>query len=248
MHDKTINATIFFSSQAVYNSLELWFGDGSNQTIDILDQLERKKSYFGIPFNFNDSNSLAANTGPFILSSAEARFDSNLIGFEINAALSGNLNISILINQNTCKSSLSCANYFNEYERMVGFQNLWSAILPVKEGFNRIYLGKKVKMPKYSILYVNTQGSSARLFVEKNSRAFYGDYELSGSNLKRLDLFENWRIQLNALIEEEYYDYSFNIIHQYDLVNIYNLTFNFSNGIFSYAFDTSYRILNSNFN
>lgn len=247
MFNKTINATIFLSSQAVYNSLDIDFGDENNLTINIDDHSQRLKSYFGIDFNLNETNLAQMDSGLYVSSNAESKIDSNLVGFEMNVAVAGNLFIHIMsTNEQICKTFQSCANYFSEYQTFTGFQTVWSKVLSVTKGHNKIYLDKKIKITKNSVFYLDMYSYSARLFIEKNSATLYTDFKLSGTNLERFDNFANWRIQLNALIEEKYYDYTFNIVYQYDFVNLYNLTLNFSNEKLNFIYKTKYQILNSN--
>lgn len=116
----------------------------------------------------------------------------------------------------------------------------------VQLGFNKITLdsSKQVKKGSMAILYLSS--SSPDIYIDTSGKANYSDYTLSSSRLQKLNSSFNYRLDLNCLIEQTYYLYSFDLWHQYDETKNYNVSFKFFSQSLEITVYKSFNILNSN--
>lgn len=69
-------------------------------------------SYFGLEIDQQTIKSVKTGAYTYILTNTEFKFDATLIGYEINVATTGTINLYILkIDETLCGETISCSEY-----------------------------------------------------------------------------------------------------------------------------------------
>ncbi|CAF1074664.1 unnamed protein product, partial [Brachionus calyciflorus] len=160
-------------------------------------------SYFGfkVPNNITEPVSFFKN-GDFLLPLTEAKFDANLIGFE-GYALGTGTYTTFIATLNSCGEKDTCLkSIINSEPNSPISNNQFLIEIPSVYGYNRFYLQTTRKILKGQMLVVRFTFPVA---IDTTNDYLASDYQISGSELIKLNPKHNWRIYFNWIIEQEYY-------------------------------------------
>ncbi|CAF1110527.1 unnamed protein product, partial [Brachionus calyciflorus] len=151
----------------------------------------------------NISYTKSSLIGNFILPNTEFKFDSDLNGFELYAAESGLIIISLIsfnfeIQNDTTAYLLINSPNVPSYNETHKFSYILS------QGYNKISLDYSINIKKGQMVMIWTNMPNL-LAVDITNDLLYSDYYLNNSKLYKLHVVNNWRFYLNCLIDQKYY-------------------------------------------
>lgn len=238
--NKTANIRMYMYSPSEYTKVKVNY---ESSTMEIPIQAELK-SGMGNWFSLSSPYKTVDPGGKYILSNNEIRFDSNIIGFELNMAVAGYIYIEFRTNTAVCGKTITCADYFAstsaypEYQ-YISYQNGYT----VTVGYNRIDFPTPLKLLKGTTVYINTIDYTGKIYWEASSSVYYTDYKLiSGSTLQRIDSNINYFFHLNLLVEIPFYYFSLNLNLYFSQAITQNVTYNFTNDVYAYQVTKTYNI------
>lgn len=145
----------------------------------------------------------------------EFKFDSHLNGFELQSNKIGSLNISIVeFNQKPLGDSAS--NLISNSKYLPDFKLIDKFDFQLQKGFNKLDLGYSIKIPKGSLILIETFEENL-LTIDTSNNFLYSDYFVNQSELIRLDVKQNWRFYFSCVIDEQFY------LNYFDFSQIYSM-------------------------
>ncbi|CAF0992659.1 unnamed protein product [Brachionus calyciflorus] len=165
----------------------------------------------------------------------ELKFDSVILGFEINVQYAGILKIDALYFDFCDEGVFGSKNFIDSYN-LSNYRNLSSESYNVGAGYNKIFPKKAINLKKGTIFSIEIIAHSY-LGIDSKCDSIYSDfYELSGM-LYKIDKIKNCRLLFNVLTEQFYYE-SINFFnHTFDQIGTYYFTINSLNET---KFDSNY--------
>ncbi|CAF1117903.1 unnamed protein product, partial [Brachionus calyciflorus] len=235
MFDQTLLCTLFGFFQSNYTTGIFYDSINNTQTFQIKNM--KKINYFGYgPFNRTLNNDMVVDQlfieKRFILTHTEFLFDSNLIGYELNATKAGFIQFYFVKFNGLCNNKISCAEYFKLNASYISYKLIYSVNISINLGYNKILLSYPVKIPKGSIVYL-VSNYSGKIAYDSNSKYLYSDYIDNNKNLTYIHPKLNTKFQFNCLVEQSYYTFRFNESFTCSRKGLQNVSFRLTNNISS---------------
>ncbi|CAF1094916.1 unnamed protein product, partial [Brachionus calyciflorus] len=234
MFDQTLLCTLFGFFQSNYTTGIFYDSINNTQTFQIKNM--NKINYFGYgPFYRTLNNATIEplfQENKFILTHSEFLFDSNLIGYELNAAKAGFIQFYFVKFDGLCSNKISCAEYFKLNASYISYKLIYSVNISINLGYNKILLSYPVKIPKGSIVYF-VSNYSGQIAYDSNSNYLYSDYIDNNKSLTYIHPKLNTKFQFNCLVEQSYYTFKFNESFTCSRKGLQNVSFRIVNNLSS---------------
>ncbi|RNA40410.1 hypothetical protein BpHYR1_009826 [Brachionus plicatilis] len=227
--DLLVNCSLIAFSRFIFENILI---DYDNRTTQI-NFTGSQQNFYGTPMSTNVFTH-KTNASFYLLLNSEIKINSSLVGFEFNAANSGEIIIK-LFEFSVCGDKTSCGFYFSrnfDTQPTYSVVKRWTIFL--EEGINKISLNSSFGLKKGWMFMLDAK-STASLYIDTNQTLGFNDYAVSSiksGTVKQLGVIEPIdnlkysRVQFNVITDTDYFYQIIPLSLQFEKSGYFNISAN----------------------